>query len=71
MGGRSAAPGHTDVVSTSCRPFGSKVPFTPERIAALYENHGTFVSACTQATKKLVKEGFILRPTRRSSRSLR
>lgn len=56
----SAAPGHTDVVSTFCRLFGSTVPFTPEQLTALYENHGQFVSAWRQATKKLVKDGFVL-----------
>jgi hypothetical protein len=57
----SAAPGHTDVVSTFCRLFGSTVPFTPEQIGALYKDHEQFVAAWTQATKKLVKEGFILK----------
>lgn len=59
--GNSAAPGHTDVVSTFCRLFGSTEPYTPEQLAALYKNHERFVAAWRQATKKLVKEGFLLK----------
>jgi hypothetical protein len=36
------------------------VPFTPEQLSALYEDHGLFVSAWNRAIKKLVKDGFIL-----------
>jgi Alpha/beta hydrolase domain len=57
----SAAPGHTDVVSTFCRLFGSTVPYTSDQLAALYQNHQAFVSAWTRATQKLVKEGFVLK----------
>jgi hypothetical protein len=57
----SAAAGHTDLVSQFCRLFGSTQPFTPEQLTALYANHGAFVSAWNQATKKLVKDGFILK----------
>jgi hypothetical protein len=56
----SAAAGHTDVVAMFCRLFGSTVPFTPEQLSALYEDHGQFVSAWNRAIKKLVKDGFIL-----------
>jgi hypothetical protein len=58
--GNSAAEGHTDVVSTFCRLFGSTVPFTPEQMTALYEDHDAYVAAWRQAIKRLVKEGFIL-----------
>lgn len=61
----SAAPGHTDVVSTFCRLFGSTEPFTPEQLAALYADHEQFVSALTRVTKKLVKQGFILKADER------
>lgn len=37
------------------------MPYTPEQLAALYENHGQFVSAWGQATKNLVKAGFLLK----------
>jgi hypothetical protein len=59
--GNSAAPGHTDSISLFCRLFGSTVPYTPEQLTALYKNHGQFVSAWGQATKNLVKDGFILK----------
>ena len=59
--GNTAAPGNTNPISAFCRLFGSTVPFTPEQLAALYKNHGQFVSAWGQATKNLVKAGFILK----------
>ncbi len=59
--GNMAAPGHTDSISLFCRLFGSTVPYTPEQMAALYKNHGQFVSAWGQATKNLVKAGFVLK----------
>ena len=33
----------------------------PAQLAALYKNHGQFVSAWSTATQKLVKEGFLLK----------
>jgi hypothetical protein len=47
-------------ISAFCRLFGSTVPFSPDQLAALYKNHGQFVSAWGQATKNLVKSGFVL-----------
>jgi hypothetical protein len=63
--GNSAAPGKTDVVSTFCRLFGSTVPYPAEQLAALYPNHEAFVAAWKKATKKLVKEGFLLAADKR------
>jgi hypothetical protein len=63
--GNSPAAGHTDIVSTFCRLFGSTVPFTPEQLAALYVDHGAFVSAWRQAVEQLVEEGFILEADRK------
>jgi hypothetical protein len=57
----SAAAGHTDIVSMFCRLFGSTQPFAPEQLSALYPSHGAFVTAWEKATKKLVKEGFLLK----------
>ncbi len=48
-------------ISQFCRLFGSTVPYTPEQLAALYKNHGQFVSAWGQATRNLVKAGFLLK----------
>jgi len=59
--GNTAAAGNTNPISQFCRLFGSTVPFTPEQLAALYKNKGQFVSAWGQATKNLVKQGFILK----------
>jgi hypothetical protein len=60
--GNRAAPGfEADPISAFCRLFGSTVPFTPEQLTALYKNKGQFVSAWGQATKNLVKDGFILK----------
>jgi hypothetical protein len=59
--GNAAAPGHTDPISLFCRLFGSTVPYTPEQLAALYKNHGQFVSAWGGATKNLVQGGFLLK----------
>ncbi len=58
--GNSAAPGNTNPISAFCGLFGSTVPYTPEQLAALYKNHGQFVSAWGQATRNLVKAGFLL-----------
>jgi hypothetical protein len=37
------------------------VPYSPQQLAALYENHGQFVRAWSQDTTNLVKEGFLLK----------
>ncbi len=59
--GNSAAPGNTNPISGFCGLFGSTEPYPPEQLAALYKNHGQFVSAWGQATKNLVKTGFLLK----------
>jgi Alpha/beta hydrolase domain len=48
-------------ISAFCALFGSTVPYTPAQLAALYKNHGQFVSAWSNDTQKLVKEGFLLK----------
>ena len=57
----AAAPGNTSPTSQFCFIFGSTVPFMPAQLSTLYENHGQFVSAWSQATMHLVKQGFILK----------
>jgi hypothetical protein len=57
----AAAPGNASLIARFCFLFGSTVPFTPTQLASLYPNHDQFVSAWTQATKNLVKKGFILK----------
>jgi hypothetical protein len=59
--GNTPAPGNTSPIAQFCRLFGSTVPFTPEQLSALYKNHGQFVSAWGQATRNLVKAGFIMK----------
>ena len=59
--GNSAKPGNTNPTSAFCGLFGSTVPYNPEQLAALYKNHGQFVSAWGQATKNLVQAGFLLK----------
>jgi hypothetical protein len=51
-----------EFISMFCGLFGSTVPYPPQQLAALYKNHGQFVSAWGRATDKLVKEGFLLKP---------
>jgi len=46
--------------SQFCFLFGTTVPFTPSQLAALYENHGQFVSASAQATKSAHNAGFLV-----------
>ncbi|HEV3133119.1 MAG TPA: alpha/beta hydrolase domain-containing protein [Acidimicrobiia bacterium] len=46
--------------SQFCFLFGTTVPFTPSQLAALYKNHGQFVSASAQAAKSAHKAGFLV-----------
>jgi Alpha/beta hydrolase domain len=46
--------------SEFCFLFGTTVPFTPSQLAALYENHGEFVSASVQATESARNAGFLV-----------
>jgi hypothetical protein len=57
----AAAPGNTSPTAQFCFLFGSTVPFTPTQLSALYKNHGQFVRAWSQATSKLVRQGFLVR----------
>jgi hypothetical protein len=51
-----------EFISMFCFIFGSTVPYPPQQLAALYKNHGQFVSAWGKATDKLVRDGFLLEP---------
>jgi hypothetical protein len=62
LAGIGNTPANGATISRFCGLFGSTVPYTPAQLAALYKNHGQFVSAWGQATQKLVKEGFLLKP---------
>jgi hypothetical protein len=44
-----------------CYLFGSHEPFSPEKLKSLYPNHGSYVSAVTQAANKVIKQGFLLK----------
>jgi Alpha/beta hydrolase domain len=46
--------------SQFCFLFGTTVPFTPSQLAALYKNHGQFVSAWSQATEAAHAAGFLV-----------
>jgi hypothetical protein len=45
-----------------CGLFGTTVPYPAEQLAALYKNHGQFVSQWDQAAQDAVKAGFLLLP---------
>ena len=45
-----------------CFLFGTTVPFTSTQIAALYKNHGQFVSAWSNDIQQLVNGRFLLPP---------
>jgi hypothetical protein len=45
-----------------CFLFGSHQPFDDATLAALYPNHGTYVSAVDRATRQNLAAGFILAP---------
>ena len=46
--------------SQFCGLFATHVPFTAEQLAALYRNHGRYVSQVAQANTANVKAGFLL-----------
>lgn len=46
--------------SQFCFLFGTTVPFTPSQLAALYKNHGQFVSTSVEATKSAHNAGFLV-----------
>lgn len=43
-----------------CILFGTHIPFTAERLAELYPNHGEYVSRVVEATRANVEAGYIL-----------
>jgi hypothetical protein len=43
-----------------CFLFGTTVPYGPSQLAALYKNHGAFVSAWSDDIQNLVNGGFLL-----------
>ena len=61
LAGIGNTPANGQFISRFCGLFGSTVPYTPEQLAALYKNHGQFVSAWGHATQNLVKGGFLLK----------
>ncbi|MCM3768289.1 alpha/beta hydrolase domain-containing protein [Neobacillus niacini] len=44
-----------------CYLFGSHEPFSAEKLKSLYRNHGSYVSAVTQAANDVIKQGFLLK----------
>jgi hypothetical protein len=61
LGGIGNSGANGELISQFCRLFGSTVPYPPQQLAAPYKNHGQFVSAWGQATRNLVKAGFLLK----------
>jgi hypothetical protein len=49
-------------VGVFCRLFGTTVPFGASQMAALYPNHGQFVSQWAHAVNADVNGGFLLQP---------
>ena len=43
-----------------CRTYGSFVPFTPERLAQLYANHGVYVNEVARVTNENLASGYIV-----------
>lgn len=46
--------------STLCSIFGTTVPFSPQKLAALYPTHASFVAQWDAATAAEVKQGYLL-----------
>jgi hypothetical protein len=44
-----------------CFLFGSHEPFSEGKLKSLYRNHGSYVSAVTQAANDVIKQGFLLK----------
>jgi hypothetical protein len=61
LAGIGNTPANGAQISLFCGLFGSTVPYTPAQLAALYKNHGQFVSAWSRDTQNLVQEGFLLK----------
>jgi Alpha/beta hydrolase domain len=50
-----------------CILFGTHLPFDDAQLAALYRNHGRYVSAVTHTDKANVEAGFLLAPDAREN----
>jgi hypothetical protein len=44
----------------ACPFIGRRTPFTPEQLAQLYRNHGSYVNQVNRNVQVLVKDGFLL-----------
>jgi Alpha/beta hydrolase domain len=44
-----------------CSPFGATFPFSDEKLAELYRNHGVFVFKWTRSVIKTIRDGFFVR----------
>lgn len=60
-GRRHKSPPESPGVRSFCFLFGHTVPFSPERLAALYPTHAEFISQFTDAVETLEQEGYLLR----------
>ena len=60
LGGIGNTAANGAAISQFCRLFGSTVPYPPGQLAALYKNHGQFVSAWSKDIDQLVNGGFLL-----------
>ena len=54
------APADASPGSLFCGLFGTHVPFTDAQLAALYRNHGQYVSRVARVNAANVKAGFLL-----------
>lgn len=54
------APADASPGSLFCGLFGTHVPFTAGQLAALYRNHGQYVSQVARVNVANVKAGFLL-----------
>ncbi len=60
----STLTGEGNPSSIFCILFGQEVPFTAERLGALYADDAAYVAAVTAAADAAVRAGFILEPER-------
>jgi hypothetical protein len=61
------APADASPGSLFCGLFGTHVPFTDAQLAALYRNHGQYVSQVVRVNAANVKAGFLLQADRQES----
>lgn len=57
--GNGPAPG-APPISVFCGAFGVTEPFSDEKLAELYPNHGSFVRQYSRAKQRAVESGFLL-----------